>query len=234
MDQRETRRFEMLQRVRDFGAANAMTFPAATFGGQLFASVNAAITELQGHAARQVSGTPRETTTTKAVARLNLEEDLAVISRTARAIALDTPGLEDKFRLPFRIGDLALVSAARAFLADAVPLKQEFVKYALPEDFLEDLEADIIAFETAIATKNSALSTRISATASIDEAMANGMRAVRQLRAVVRNRFRNDVAKLAAWASASHIERADKRRSEPPGEPPIPAPPATPPADATA
>lgn len=234
MDDLEIRRYQMLQRVHDFGMTNAVAFPATSFGGQLFTTVNAAISELQSHAAVQSSGIPRERTTTKAVARANLEEDLVAMSRTARAMALEVPGLEDKFRLPRRIGDDRLMNAARAFLTDATPLKQEFVKFAMPEDFLDDLAADIAAFENAIATKNNAVSTRISATASIDEALARGMRAVQQLRAVVKNRFRNDAARLAAWTSASHVERPDKRREETPSEPPIPAPSAAPTSDATA
>lgn len=231
MDSIETRRFEMLQRVRDFGAANSTAFPAASFGGQLFTTVNTVITELQDHVTVRASGTSREITTTKAIARANLEEDLVMMSRTARAMALEVPGLEDKFRLPHSNGEQAWLGAARAFLADATPLKQEFVKYAMPENFLEDLAADIAAFESAIAAKNSVQANRISATASIDEVLAKGMRAVQQLRAVVKNRFHADPAKLAAWESASHVERADRRREETPGEPPIPAPIPAPPCD---
>jgi hypothetical protein len=51
MNNLEIRRYNMMVRVRDFGASQAADFPAATFGGQLFATLNAAITELAGHAA---------------------------------------------------------------------------------------------------------------------------------------------------------------------------------------
>jgi hypothetical protein len=163
--------------------------------------------------------------TTKAVARANLFEDIEAISRTAKAMALDTPGLEDKFRLPRSPNDAALLHTARAYLSDAQPLKPEFLKFAMPDDFLEDLQADIAAFETASSTKNSATANHLSATAGIDESLAKGLKAVRQLKAVVKNKYRNNPAKLSVWASVSHVERASgKPEVELPPGPPNPAP----------
>jgi hypothetical protein len=225
MNNLETRRYNMLLRVRDFGAAQATAFPAATFGGQLFASVNSAIAGLATHAAAQTSGAARQSTTSKAVARANLLDDIEAISRTAKAMALDTPGLEDKFRLPRSTSDTALLNLARAYTTDAQPLKTEFLKYALPDDFLEDLQADISAFEAAATVKNATATSRVSATVSLDEELAKGLKAVRQLQAVVKNKFRNDAAKLAAWASASHVERSSpKPKIDLPPNPPNPAP----------
>jgi hypothetical protein len=227
MNQMEIKRYNMLLRVRDFGASQAATFPAASFGGQLFSAVNSAISELTTHAAAQTSGAARQSISSKAVARANLFDNLEAITRTAKAMALDTPGLEDKFRLPRRASDAVLLNSARAFLADAQPLKAEFLKYALAEDFLEDLQFDIDAFEAAIRVKNTTSASRISATASIEEALSKGLKAVQQLQAVVRNKFGNDPAKLVAWASSSHVERSGgsgKSKIEPPPNPPIPAP----------
>jgi hypothetical protein len=167
----------------------------------------------------------RQSTTTKAVARANLLEDLEAITRTARAMALDTPGLEDKFRLPRGVGDTALLNLARAYLSDAQPLKPEFLKYAMPEDFLEDLQSDINALEAASSTRNSTTANRLSATAGIDESLAKGLKAVRQLKAVVKNKYRNNPAKLAVWASVSHVERSSGRMEvELPPAPPNLAP----------
>jgi hypothetical protein len=227
MNNLEIRRYNMLLRVRDFGASQATTFPAASFGGQLFSAVSSAISGLATQAAAQTSGVARQSTTSKAVARANLLEDLEAMSRTAKAMALDTPGLEDKFRLPRKASDVVLLNCARAYKADAQSLKTEFLKYALPEDFLEDLQADISAFEVASTTKNVTAASRVSATASLDEELAKGLKAVRQLQAVVKNMFRNDVAKLAAWASASHVERSGssgKLETELPPNPPNPEP----------
>ena len=53
---------------------------------------------------------------------------------------------------------------------------------------------------------------RVAATAEIGESIRRGMVARRILDGVVRNVFASDVGKLAAWASASHVERAPKKK----------------------
>jgi hypothetical protein len=227
MDNLEIRRLNMLIRVRGFATTHASDFPAESFGNQLVATVNAAISELESHAIVQTSGTARESTASKALAKAHLIEDLEIINRTAKAIALDIPGLEDKFRLPHRVGEAALLNTARAFLADARPLKADFIKYALPENFLEDLQSDIEALEQAIAHRNSKASTQITTTASIDEALAKGLKAVQQLQAVVKNKYRNAPVTLAEWTSASHVERSSssgKAKNKTPTQESTPSP----------
>ena len=90
----ETRRYEMLVRVRDFGASHRAAFRKVPLGGKMFAEVASAVTELGEQAASQISGrsTVREGSSSKAVARAALRDSLDATSRTARALALDTPG----------------------------------------------------------------------------------------------------------------------------------------------
>jgi len=45
------------------------------------------------------------------------------------------------------------------------------------------------------------------------------MKQVRQLNAVVRNKYRDDAAKLAGWTSASHVEQP-RRKAAPPAASP--------------
>jgi hypothetical protein len=67
---------------------------------------------------------------------------------------------------------------------------------------------------------------RVTATMSINETLDKAFTAVRRVDPIVRNIFRDQPAKLAAWESARHIERAPKRQ-----RPSAPAPsPGTPPA----
>ncbi|MDX6694418.1 MAG: hypothetical protein QOF02_2021 [Blastocatellia bacterium] len=128
-----------------------------------------------------------------------------------------TPGLEEKFRLPRgNANDQELLAAARACAADAVPLKAMFIEYGLPADFLEDLNDDIEAFEAAVAAQEAGRRERVTATAAIDEVIERGMQIVRRLDAIVRNVLRDQPAKLAAWESARHVERAPKRKKETP------------------
>lgn len=224
MKDTETRRLDMFIRVRQFGATHTGSFPANTRGSEVIAALNTVITKLEGHATTQESGkrAALEGTAVKAVARAALREDMEAISRTARAMALTTPGLDDKFRLPRNVGDQAWLAAARSFAADAEPLKAEFIRRGLPADFLEDLDADIEAFEQSIDSRAQKTGTRVAATVAIDEAIERGMNAVRELDAIVQNVFRDDPAALAEWTSASHTERSPRHPAavQPPSTPP--------------
>ena len=101
MNDSQNRRREMLGRVRDFGVARTADFAPTSLGAQIIAGITSAITNLDGLAASQASGigTARQGTATRSEARAGLREDLEAISRTAKAMALDTPGIENKFRI---------------------------------------------------------------------------------------------------------------------------------------
>ncbi len=207
----------MFVRVRDFGTERAASFPANSLGGEQFTEVKAICEILNEMAASQSSGvgSAQQATASRTNAREALRETLHAITRTARAMALDTPGLENKFRLPRSGSDQALLSTARAFIADAAPLKAEFVRHELPAAFIEEMGAEIAELERAIGGQNTGRGTHIIATASIDSTVERGMAAVTKLDAIVRNKFRDDPATLAAWESARHTERMTRaaRRS---------------------
>lgn len=226
MDDLETRRLDMFIRARQFGAAHSDAFPANTRGSEVIAELNEVITALQEHATTQASGTrgAKEGTAVKTAAREALREDLEAIARTARVMALTTPGLDDKFRLPRNAGDQAWLAAARSFAQDAAPIKAEFTRRGLPANFLEDLNADIETLEESINSRAQKIGKRVAASAGIDETTGRGMNAVREFDAIVRNVFGNDAATLAEWTSASHVERQPRSASvEPPPTPPPPA-----------
>ena len=113
-------------------------------------------------------------------------------------------------------------AAARAFVAAALPLKAEFVKRGMPADFLDDLEADIAALEEAQTRKIEGRDSHVGATAAIDDEIERGMNAVQELDPAMRNTFAHNAAKLAAWTSASRVERAPRRtkNNNPPEQPP--------------
>lgn len=229
MKDTERRRLEMFIRVREFFVAHASQFPAESFAAEQFAALESAINALETHASAQSSGQSgaRQGAAGKAAARDELMRDLEAISRTARSMALTTPGLDDKFRTPHNKSNQDMLAAARAAAADALPLKAEFIRRGMPADFLEDLAADIAAMEQAISQKARGTESHIAATAAIDTEVEHGMTAVRQLDAVVRNTFASDPAALAAWSSASHVERTPRTG-------PAPASPGTTPATPTA
>lgn len=225
MNSSEMRRFDMFTRVRDFGLEHASAFPAPSLGGRLFVEINTVIEELNTQAVAQSSGlrAAQQSTDGKAAVRDALHAEMDMISRTARGMAIDRPGLDDKFRLPHNNAERIWLTAAQTFHADALPLKDEFIAHEMPADFLETLNALITDYEEALAARHQSTSKHVAASAAIDDWIERGMTAARKLDSIVRNKFHNDTATLAAWASARHIERVP-RKTKPPTTPPSPSP----------
>ena len=87
------------------------------------------------------------------------------------------------------------------------PLEAEFIALEMPANFLEALEADIVAFEAALSDKHTTRHAKSAATASMESVVDRGVSIVYELQAVVHNRFRTDDGLREAWRRASRIER---------------------------
>ncbi|MCA1618101.1 MAG: hypothetical protein LC795_02060 [Acidobacteria bacterium] len=215
MKNSEVRILEMLIRVRQFGRAHADSFPSGSRGAELFTHVGSAVDDLEGLSALQTSHAraAKEKTAQKNAASDVLRAEMEAISRTARSMARATPGLRDKFRLPHNAGEQTWLLTARAFAADAEPLKDEFVRRGMAANFLEGFRSRIGNVEQSIDGRAQKSAARVSATVAVAEAAGRGREAVRELDAVVRNIFRGDASTLAEWESASHLERPARRSS---------------------
>jgi hypothetical protein len=223
MNDSQTRRYDMFIRVGDFGAEHAAAFPPASLGGQKFAALSNVVDELEQHGTTQAAsgGAARTSTDAKKAARENVRRKMAAISETARAMEPSRPGIAASFRMPTSEGDQALLNTARAFAEAATPLASEFIQREMPADFLEELTDAIETFESARNSQNVNTEKRVTATAAIEEVVDRGTALVRELDAIVRNKFRGDQATLAGWESARHVERSPRRTtSEPPPPPP--------------
>lgn len=222
MNDNENRRYQMFVRVRDFGSAHKGDFAATGLARQLFNTLSTTVDELDNHSTTQASGlgSARQGTSSRALARSALREDLEAINRTARAMADELPGIADKFRLPRDNNDQHLLNAARAFHRDATPLSAQFIAHELPADFLENLNSAIEALEAAISSQGSSVGGYVAAGAAIEDAISRALDLVRKLDAIVRNKYANDPAILAEWTSASHTQRAPKHQKSPLPPPP--------------
>lgn len=209
MTEVQARKIEMLARVRDFGAGHAAAFTPGTQAGDLFAKVAAAVEKIAAQAAAQATsnGTVREGNANRRLARENLRGDLEAVSRTARTLSAVIANVDAKFRMPASSRDQALLDAARAFAADAVPFRAQFAALELGDEFFAKLEADIAAFDQALATQNRGREARITTTAAVSSEVTQAVRTVRQLDTIVRNRFTRDAVTLSAWAAASRVQR---------------------------
>jgi hypothetical protein len=146
------------------------------------------------------------------------------MNRTARSMSRSLPGVEEKFRLPSKRDGQTWLATATGFATEAEPIADEFVRRAMPPDFIDDLKARILAFKQAMDGQAQKSAEQVAATAALAEAAEQGLAAVRELDAIVRNIYAGNEAELAAWESASHVERAPRHAGEEEGEPePAPA-----------
>jgi hypothetical protein len=71
-------------------------------------------------------------------------------------------------------------------------------------------------FSNVASFATTAVDERVAATALIGESIRRGMISLRICDAVMRNNYFDQPGKLAAWLSASHVERAPKKAAPTP------------------
>jgi hypothetical protein len=207
------RQHELLTRVHAFGEAHATTFPPGTVGAQMFATVARCLQEAAEQAAATVAahGHGRHVTTSKTTARLALRRSLEAIRRTARALAIDSRGLDRPFRLPRSSSEQRLLFASRGMARSAARSKATFIRYGMPAAFLDELTARIDEFDRAIRARGGARAKRVRAKVRLDAALNEGMMATRRLDAVVFNALGSDPSAMALWETARCVARSVKR-----------------------
>lgn len=120
--------------------------------------------------------------------------------------------------MPRHGSDQSLLDSARAFATDAAAWMPAFAEHELSAAFWQKLQADIAAFERAMTTQRTGAETRMEAGAAIGQMLDAATRAVKKLDSIIRNKFADDPKTLMVWASATHVQRAD-RKSKPDSEP---------------
>jgi hypothetical protein len=200
---------ETFMRVRAFGQEHFAAAEPTSFVGLCLAELDSVITGLDSHAGTQSASrsASRQGTLGRRAARAELMRDLAAIGRTARPMADDDPNLLQQFRVPHSGSDQAVLAAAVAFAAGARQIKDRFILRGLPEDFIEELEADADALSEAVRRNIENRRANVIATAAIDKLVKRGLKALRDLDPYMRNTHADDSVQLAAWRSASRIER---------------------------
>ncbi|MGH7954128.1 MAG: hypothetical protein ACREFE_19720 [Limisphaerales bacterium] len=144
----------------------------------------------------------------KVAGRFHLHDDLKRITDAAHSLALlGTAGLDGKFLMPRSGGDQALLNAARAFQTDAPAFSAQLIGLGLDANFITNLGTDITNFEAAISAKGAGVGAQSGATGGLEDAAHKAAVALHVLKTIVPNVYKNDPAKLAEWATASHVEK---------------------------
>lgn len=215
MNDDNRRRYEMQVRVVQFGTDNSGDFTG--FATTKFGELSTIVTEIETESAAQQSGfgEAAQQYEVKDTARENLRDQMAAISRTSKSMEYEFDGISDKFKFQRNMPDVTMLGKARAFVTEANPYKSDFENYGLPAGFIGDLTTAADAFEATFSTTASATAEHVAATAEEASKIRQGMIIVRILDGIVKNRYANDPGKLAAWISASHVEKAPKKTPPP-------------------
>jgi len=223
MNHHEIIRKDSFVRIDVFGEESRADFPAGSKGAELFARMKTIAQNLDREAANQTSarGDSRLGFFSKGTARENVRALMSQIANTvADGAAYEEPGLETKFRVPVNRSDNDLLAAARSFLEDAAPHEALLIEWGLDEDFLEELADSVSDFERSLTATGAAVGEQVGSTAEIGEKVREGMIVRRQLDTIVRNRYKNNVGKLAAWESAWNVAYPKFRGNKSGGNPP--------------
>jgi hypothetical protein len=203
----ERRQYQMFGRVAAFGRAHMALFPSSSRAGATFAALDAVLARLDEHTKTKV--TPLRYPD-RARARKALRRELYTLARTAKLMALDTPGADAQFRFPVRETDHQLIAAARVFAASAAACERDFIAHAHPATFRRDLTALADALEHAIGGQSAHRSRHIYAGAAIDEALREGLLVVHTLDVIVRNSVARRAPEIATWTAARRVAYSRK------------------------
>ncbi len=250
MNSRELSRFDALKGSSSFGINNVNDFKPAlgttkTKAQELFDALGTvadgeaatAKDTVLGNLVRAIlaqdagAGDFHGGTTSKSVQRDGLMAVLRGFNKSAGAIATaeGTPEIMYNFRMPHGTNDTVIAARARAFADAAVPLKAKFLALEHPADFIEALRQRVVDFENADSEQSTGLQGQVGATASIDDLIDQGLVILKQLDAIMHNKYASNPEKLAAWLTASNIQRPSvtvktSPNAKQPGTAPTPAP----------
>lgn len=203
-----------------FGDENAADFLPATIGGTNFALLKTIVNMFQGAGGDQMAsiGEAAQQVEIKSTRRETMRAIMSKMALLARSMEYAIDGISDLFRMPRNRNDADLLAAARAFAAEAVSHEAQFIAYGMDATFIDDLKAAADNFDASLTSTAGAKTSKVEATAAVEDWVLQGMRARRILDGIVKIKYADNPAKLAAWESAKHIKKA-------PSAPKPPAPP---------
>lgn len=212
MNDGDKRRYEMQVRVVQFGNKHAASFTGIATAK--FAELATLVDATETKSAEQQSGfgEAAQQFEVKDTCRENLRDLMSDISRTAKSMEYAIDGISNKFFFQRNMSDANLLAKARAFHSESQPYNTDFIAYGLPTTFRADLNAAADAFEASFTNTAGATAEHVAATAATAAKIREGMIIVRILDGIVKNKYSNDPGNLAAWISASHVEKAPDKK----------------------
>ncbi len=208
---------ERAQRVALFMDGAAEDFPADSKGGSLASSLKQELSNLSALAVARSAGLSKrqQGTAGRRGAREMLRELIQAVIDTARSAAPDRPDIVGAFVYSSKDrSDGALVATARAFALAAPPFVATLVDYGLPSTLIADLRALADSLEQNMSLQAEAAGAGVSTTANAEETYQRLAELVERLDPIVRNKYRSDPARLAAWDRARRLESAPQSKAK--------------------
>jgi hypothetical protein len=210
-------------RVQTFGIQNTADFAAGSKAQTHFTNIDTLLGKLDQAKAGQIPARAG-----KAVLFQALDLDLVNLARTARQIEKTENGFAAPFRLPDNTSDTALLIHTDAVLAvledqpaddaatkaEKAAVRARFIEYEMPADFVAHLRADRDAITDAGKHNEGENLDGVKNTRLIDELLKQINGEVAELDAIMHNKYTGQPEKLAAWISASHVERDPRHKKD--------------------
>ncbi|HET9777588.1 MAG TPA: hypothetical protein VFP77_13535, partial [Gemmatimonadaceae bacterium] len=169
MTSNDTRRYNMLKRVRNFGGTYAQLFPTTSTAHDAFGTVNTEIDHLEALEVVARAASDASQATRQAAARRIFQQTLRRAGATARVLAVTNPQLEVRMPLPLPNDDLRLLTVARRFAEGIGPYAAQFATHGIPPPAFEEA---IAAFARAVEERGTGRDTRVKARAEIEASFA--------------------------------------------------------------
>jgi hypothetical protein len=158
-----------------------------------------------------------------------LDKTLDTMATIASAYSADVPGFADGFPRPAHFNPGEVLRTANVYLAQLVPAAtddaatvaakaarvQVFVDHAMPATLVADLQAQVKGIGTVSDTHEANREQGVLSTAQITSLVRGGRKQRNYLDAIFRAVYANNPEKLAAWISASHVERDPQHATAP-------------------
>lgn len=216
MNDSQRRKFDKTDREDAFMTENAADFPNGTKGDTLTAEINTVRTQILAYDAQQTSGFDDKR---QAQAIYDDWRDQAVdlidkMVLAAKIVDDDIPGTADKYKKPYPRTDQNIIAKLTSFHADSETTKAAFESAGFTTDDRDALLTVRNGFQQAALVHDTAEERHAEATGGMHAAFRNLMDISRRRDKVVRMKYRDNAAKLAAWTVASHLDRAPKRNKD--------------------
>jgi hypothetical protein len=204
MDQDDIRHYDALRHTRNFCHDNRPDFETAPTGPQLIADLDAHVSDIDRLFGEQKAGhgLVAEATEIRDKNRTALRTTVDAIVNAARVSALQSTGIDRRFRRAPATSDRSLIAWGRAFLASDEPTRAAIAAAGVPAKVLADLPGQIDAFEQAIDGQVNGRDRHVAARRAITSVRADAVKTMAGLDAIACNAYYGNAGKLAEWKHA--------------------------------